>query len=111
MEAFLLGEMRMTERAAGLATAREIQEMQRAWSEAQHREWERTRWLAWQQMMLSPNIKKTDKPRTPKAFMRFPWERDEMADVRPEDIRVTPEQVAELNRIFEELRTRNNTAS
>lgn len=94
--------MRMTERAAGLATAREIQEMQRAWSEAQHREWERTRWMAWQNMMLSPNIKPQHKPKTPQAFMRFPWE-PAPKEVRVEDIRVSEDEARVLNAIFREI--------
>ena len=93
--------MRMTEREAALTTARQIQELMRAWNEGQHREWERTRWMAWQQMLLSPNIKQADKPRTAQAFMRFPWEQPEEIDM--ERIRVSEEEAAKLNAIFDEI--------
>ena len=63
------------------------------------------RWMAWQNMMLSPNIKPVNKPKTPIAFCRFPWEEpveDELKR-KAEEYRVTEEEIAELNRIFAEV--------
>ena len=109
MEAFLLGEMRMTERQAGLATAREIYELMRAWSERERGAWERTRWLAWQMMLLSPNIQPGKKPRTVQDFMRLPWEKKPVemsAEKAREKARVTDEEKAILNAIFDEIHAR-----
>lgn len=63
------------------------------------------RWIAWQNMLLSPNIKPVNKPRTPTAFCRFPWEEaeDEELKRKAKEYRVTPEEIAELNRIFAEV--------
>lgn len=106
MEAFLLGEMRYTERQAGLATAREIYELMRAWGERERGAWERTRWMAWQMMLLSPNIKPANKPRTVQDFMRLPWEKAEPTTVTAERARVTEAERAALNAIFDELHAR-----
>ena len=106
MEAFLLGEMRMTERQAGLATAREIYELMRAWSERERGAWERTRWLAWQMMLLSPNIKPANKPHSVQEFMRLPWETAPAVTVTAEKARVTEREKAVLNAIFDELHAR-----
>ena len=61
--------------------------------------------MAWQNMMLSPNIKPVNKPKSPMAFCRFPWEEPEDDEIRrkAEKYRVTDEEIAELNRIFAEV--------
>ena len=63
------------------------------------------RWIAWQNMMLSPHIKPVNKPKTPTAFCRFPWDEPEGDELKrkAEQYRVTPEEIAELNRIFAEV--------
>ena len=96
----------MTERQAGLATAREIYELMRAWSERERGAWERTRWLAWQMMLLSPNIQPGKKPRTVQDFMRLPWETAPAMTVTAEKARVTEREKAVLNAIFDELHAR-----
>lgn len=97
----------MTERAAGLATAREIYELMRAWGERERGAWERTRWLAWQMMLLSPNIDGSKKPRTVQDFMRLPWEKaQEMKDVDMSKVRVSDAEKAMLNAIFNEIHAR-----
>lgn len=61
--------------------------------------------MVWQNVLLSPNIKKIDKPKTPQAFCRFPWEESEDVELKKkaEEYRITPEEEAELNRIFKEF--------
>ncbi len=60
--------------------------------------------MMWQEMLLSPNIKPGSKPRTPQSFCRFPWEQPDAEALaeKAKEYRVTPEQVAELNRIMTE---------
>lgn len=66
--------------------------------------WTIARWMMWQEMLLSPNIKAFNKPKTPQAFCRFPWEEstEEELKRKVEEYRITPEQEAELNRIMQE---------
>ncbi len=60
--------------------------------------------MMWQEMLLSPNIKPGHKPKTPQAFCRFPWEQSEAEELaeKAKKYKVTPEEVAELNRIMQE---------
>lgn len=98
----------MTERQAALTGWREYELRRKGHEEAAREEWERIRWKAWRDILLSPHIKRLDKPRSPKAFLRFPWEEPEDDELRrkAEDYRVSPEEEAELNRIFNELENR-----
>lgn len=60
--------------------------------------------MAWQNLLLSPNIKPGRKPRSVQAFCRFPWEQsdaDELAQ-KARDYRITPAEEAELNRMLHE---------
>ena len=56
----------------------------------------------WQEVLLSPNIKRFDKPKTAQAFCRFPWEEsaDDELKKKAEQYKITPEEEAELNKIF-----------
>jgi len=55
-------------------------------------------------LLLSPNIKAIHKPKTPRAFVRFPWEPSEDVELaeKAKEYRITPEEEAELNRIMAE---------
>jgi hypothetical protein len=55
-------------------------------------------------MLLSPNIKPHQKPKTPVSFCRFPWERPEQDELveKAREYRVTPEQEDALNKILQE---------
>lgn len=65
-------------------------------------EWEQTRWKVWQ--LMTPHYKKGQAPKTPQAFLRFPWERISEADMPTvEEVHVTKEQSDELNRIFNSI--------
>ena len=66
------------------------------------------RWMMWQEVLLSPNIKRHDKPKTPQAFCRFPWEESEEVEMaeKAKQYRITPEEEAELNKIFKEFEAR-----
>ena len=60
--------------------------------------------MMWQEMLLSPNIKPAHKPKTPRAFCRFPWEQTEADELteKAKQYKITPEEEAELNRIMKE---------
>ena len=46
-------------------------------------------------MQMHPNIKAHNKPKTPDAWVRFPWERN--AETAVEKAEVTAEQIEQLN--------------
>lgn len=98
----------MTERQAALTGWREYELRRKGLEQARREKWERIRWAAWQNVLLSPNIKGPSKPRTPRAFWRFPWEEpaDEELRRKAADYRVSPEEAEELDRIFRELENR-----
>ena len=63
------------------------------------RGYELARWKVWQEMM--PHYKKGQAPTSPEAYFRFEWEEpteEEIAE-RKEESKISPEQVAELNRL------------
>lgn len=61
-------------------------------------------------MVLSPNIKPHNKPHTPQSYVRFPWEKPTKEEVEAMAARckVSDEEAAALNRIFDDLNKRNN---
>lgn len=56
-------------------------------------------------MMLNPYIKAGQKPKTPKAMMRFAWEEEDIpgANVTAEMCHPTEAEVAAVRDIFKEL--------
>ena len=46
-------------------------------------------------MQMHPNIKAHNKPKTPDAWVRFPWEKG--TEATPEKAEVTAEQIEQLN--------------
>ena len=73
---------------------------------------ELARWLAFRIYLMNPYIK-PPRAKTVTQYARLPWEEPtrEEAEIIAEDVRVTDEQAAELNRIFDEIykrREQNN---
>lgn len=101
----------MTERQAAETSMHEYQLRLKGKEREIQREWELTRWQTWQ--MMRPNFKKGSEPKTPQAFVRFPWEQPEADEAREkmERSRVTEAQAAVLNRIFDEIHKRNQVES
>lgn len=95
----------MTEEQAARTGFREFMLRKKGKEEEQRERWTIARWMCWQEVLLSPNIKQGSKPKTPQAFCRFPWERSEKEEVleKAKTFRMTPEQAAELNRIMAEV--------
>lgn len=94
----------MTERQAALTSWHEYTlRVKGAEQEAQER-WNVARWICWQNMLLSPYVKKHNKPSSPQGYCRFPWEQssDEELAQKAREFRITDEETAELNRIIKE---------
>lgn len=98
IEAFLVGDLGLSEREAALCSMREYSLRLEGFTRAQRRDYEGRRWLAWR--LLAPYYKKGQTPQTPQAFWRFEWEAPEVEDVpEAEDCKLEQWQVDELNRI------------
>lgn len=98
----------MTEEQAARTGFREFLLRRKGKEEEQRERWTIARWMCWQDVLLSPNIKQGSKPRTPTAFCRFPWEQGEAEEMeeKAKAFRITPEQEAELNRIMADFDAR-----
>lgn len=76
--------------------------------EGKSEEWkermEVARWMCFNIYSLSPYIKGM-KARTPRQYIRFPWEEmtPEEANAMKDRCHVTPEEQAELDKIFKEV--------
>lgn len=66
--------------------------------------YELARWVCFNIYSMNPYIKGM-KARTPRQYIRFPWEKmtAEEANAKRESCHVTPEEQAELDRIFKEV--------
>ena len=104
IEAFLVGRCGLTEEQAARTGYHEYLLRVKGKDEELQERWALARWMMWQEMLLSPNIKQGHKPRTPQAFCRFPWEQSEAEELaeKAKQYRSTPEEVTELNRIMAE---------
>lgn len=71
--------------------------------------WEIARWMRWHALQLSPDIRPFNKPHTPKAMMRFPWEEPD-AEIRPEDCHVDADKALALEQIVEDFYKRRRAA-
>ena len=68
---------------------------------ARQLDYEHLRWLAWQMMM--PHFKRGRVPASPRAFLRFGWEKmtEEEAAEKLAECKVTEGETEELNRLIE----------
>lgn len=90
----------MTAREAAMTSMEEFRLRVEAKDRQEQKEWERLRWQEWHQTMLNPYIKQANRPKSPKALMRFPWEDEDEVKVKPEDCHISKEEEAALNRLF-----------
>jgi len=105
IEAFLVGTCGLSEHEAALTSWTEFTLRLKGHEKETQRKWELARWMAWQTMLLSPNIKPGNKPKTPHAFCPFPWEEldNEALKKKADQCKVTEDEKNELNRIFAEI--------
>lgn len=95
----------MTEQQAALTSYPEYRIRLEAKMKREQEKWELARWILWQQMLMSPNIKPANKPKTAKGYCKFPWENESQEQImqKAQQCKITPEQEAELNEIIKIL--------
>lgn len=106
IEEFLVGVCGKTEREAMYTSFREVEMLEKGRQEYIKMYWEIARWEQFMQVSISPNIKPGNKPHTPQAMLRFPWER-QMMEVKAPD-RLTEEQKVGLTEIKEMFYRKRN---
>ena len=102
VEAFLVGRCGRTEREAALTGYHEYLRLREGKERELQEQYEVARWICYNMMCLSPNIKPYNKPKTLTAYARFPWERPTVEEMKEMEAKcgVSPEEAAILNRIF-----------
>ena len=109
MEAFLIGRCGRTEREAALTGYHEYLRLREGKERELQEQYEVARWICFNMMKLSPNIKDINKPQTLRSYARFPWERptvDEAEEMKAK-CGVSQEEAEALNKIFDEIHKRN----
>lgn len=96
----------MTERQAALTTMHEFTLRLKGKEKEEQKRFEVARWLAWRLMV--PYYKQGQTPSTARQYFPFPWDpgritTEEQAREALERSRVTEEETAVLNKVFEEL--------
>lgn len=82
----------MSERQAAITSVKEYNCLLRAFQEKQQAEWEKARWTAYS--IFSPFVK--NGPKTPKAWVRFPWEQSDVVRV----VKINQQQENRLNELY-----------
>lgn len=72
--------------------------LRKAFEEKRRQAWEIARWEQFNQISISPYIKRSDKPRRVIDLVRFPW--DEDAQGEQNVYRLTDEELSKLNKIM-----------
>jgi hypothetical protein len=90
----------MTEREAAMTSIREFQLRMNGYKEHQQVEWDRARWTAFS--IFTPFVK--NGPKTPKAWVRFPWEQPEVVKV----VRIGTIQGNRLNDLYMDFMSTKN---
>lgn len=99
-----MGRCGKTEREAGLTTFREYTLLLEGKNKEAQERMELARWVCFNIYAMNPYIKGL-KARTPRQYIRLPWEEltAEEANAMQASCHVTPEEQAELDRIFKEV--------
>lgn len=98
----------MTAEEAGRTTVREYELRRRGHEEAEQEKWERARWEMFLAMQMQPFVKAHSKPKTPQAWIPFPWERKSAEEVRKEDCKVTEYEVGQLGKLLRDFKERRS---
>lgn len=72
--------------------------LRKAFEENRRQAWEIARWEQFNQISISPYIKRSDKPRRVIDLVRFPW--DEENQEEQNVYRLTDEELQKLNKIM-----------
>lgn len=89
MEAFLVGRCGLTQEQAGWVSVQEYRQRAEGAEMQERARWERARWQMYLMMQMHPNIKPHQKPKTPQAFARFPWETDRRETIQAYECRIS----------------------
>lgn len=104
IETWLIGYGGMTAEQAGWVTLREFNAKVQAWERRTQEEWERARWQMFLVMQMHPHLKPHSKPKDPRTWIAFPWEK--MKEITIEDCKVTDTEKEQLGRLLELYRNR-----
>lgn len=99
-----MGQIGRSEREAALTSFNEYRLLLEGFEARQRERWELARWVCFNIYSQNPYIK-PPKAQTVQAYIRFPWEKmsAEEANAMKESCHVTPEEQAELDKIFKEV--------
>lgn len=103
MEAFLVGRCGKTDLQARLTSMEEFQYLAKGKEEDNRIHWVTARWMAYRDILLSPNVPQYSKPTRVQDVVVFPWEAEEeekRINEAAAQARVTPDLNAALNKIF-----------
>lgn len=94
IEKFLIGQG-LSEREAAMVTMKEYIIRREEYNNRNYQEWDRVRWLAFMNIQLSPDLKKSDKPKRPTDLFKLPTDKEEVR----ESVKVTNEDIENLEKI------------
>lgn len=97
IEAFLVGRCGKTLTQAAMTSLAEFEMLMDGHERRVQEEWERTRWMVFMEWSISPNLKR--RPHTPQDVIRFPWEKEKVAEVKEYEP-LTENEIQELSKIF-----------
>lgn len=109
IETFLVGRCGLTQVQAAQTSMTELRHLVEEANKQTQERWEIARWERWHALQLSPDIKPFNKPATPKAMMRFPWEEPDV-EITKEDCHISPEAEQALNDIVADFYARRNAS-
>lgn len=83
----------------------ELRALEKGWEEAEHREWERARFIAHLNYLCQPVWGKgSPKEKDPRRFHPFPWDKPTEAELHPTVIKVSKRDEKKLNELFSKIR-------
>lgn len=97
-----------SEKEAALTSMHEYRLLVEGHERKQRTQWEIARWQTWHEVLLSPNGCSGNKPKTPQALCRFPWEGEQPQETQPQNTRVTQEEADILNEMFGRNKSTDN---
>jgi len=97
IQAFLVGRCGKTVKESALTSLLEYELLAEGHVKKEQEEWERMRWSVFMEWMVNPNLKR--RPRMPQDIIRFPWEKEDIAEVKDAEP-LTEQEIQELSKIF-----------
>lgn len=102
---FLIGCCGKTEREAEVTTWVELRALEKGYTDHEHAEWNRARFIAHLNYLTTPVMGKgVTKEKDARKFCPFPWDQMTEAELHPKVYKVTKDDVKKLNKIFENIK-------